>query len=313
MTRTQAFLFVTVLAWLTVIFVLLMTRSHHLNMEGGETGAGIGMGEKRLVTLNAHLLKGSAAEQPPIEDHQQTVVKSSNHGGHIGKTTAVTPANDDLVREIDNLLGTTTTVSTAKKPEPPARSHVLSGLSGSRSVPGGGSLTTPKVQTPPSSSKKSSSDLNANSARQYEHAMSWLDFASTPVPPLHRTSELSSHIDIQPLTKPKDINLCSNNIISALQDRLSQEQMDWCRWALSPNGGKVVVGKSYGVLGKGDRDKYEQYSCNNVMKGLNPSCDDVWGDQAILQWRKNIIPDLCGSSDQFSSKVRHSYIHSTRL
>ena len=73
----------------------------------------------------------------------------------------------------------------------------------------------------------------------------------------------------------ESLKICPAEVVDKLYQRMSDEDLQWCKWALSPSGGKVKVGKSYGTLNGPDRDRYEQLNCNAVDKGENPSCDDV--------------------------------------
>jgi hypothetical protein len=80
--------------------------------------------------------------------------------------------------------------------------------------------------------------------------------------------------------------LCSAEVEASLQQpRLSKTQQKWCKWALEPGGGNVVVGKSWGTLkGKEERENFDLYNCNSFSKGYNPTCDDAWGDASIKKW-----------------------------
>jgi len=92
-------------------------------------------------------------------------------------------------------------------------------------------------------------------------------------------SELS-HQEADKMKKQWDhfesLNYCSSQIVDALiKPGLSEIEFDWCKWTLSPDGGQVKVGTSYGKLNGPERDKYEQLGCNSVANGNNPSCDHV--------------------------------------
>lgn len=74
---------------------------------------------------------------------------------------------------------------------------------------------------------------------------------------------------------PNSVHVCPQEVVDKLNERLSDEDLNWCKWALRADGGQVQVGKSYGKLNSRDREKYEQLNCNAVAKGDNPSCNDV--------------------------------------
>ena len=44
----------------------------------------------------------------------------------------------------------------------------------------------------------------------------------------------------------------------------------------------LQVGKSYGKLNAKERDQYEQWNCNSVAEGRNPSCDDVGSSIVVV-------------------------------
>jgi hypothetical protein len=101
------------------------------------------------------------------------------------------------------------------------------------------------------------------------------------------TSAKSTSSGIPNLSKPKDINVCSQEIVNQLaKPRLSQDDIDWCKYALSPSGGNVQVGKSWGTLKHPERVRFDKLDCNSVSTGKNPSCDDTWGDRHVQLWRK---------------------------
>jgi hypothetical protein len=91
--------------------------------------------------------------------------------------------------------------------------------------------------------------------------------------------------------KKYDLRMCSADTQQALlRPRLSESELRWCKDAVDPNKGQVVVGKSWGKLSKrSDRDRFEALNCNSASTGGNPSCDDAWGDSHIVKWRRNIV------------------------
>lgn len=54
----------------------------------------------------------------------------------------------------------------------------------------------------------------------------------------------------------------------------------------------MKVGKSWGKLTTADRLRYERLNCNSVASNTNPSCADAWGDEHVLNWRKNIVHEI---------------------
>jgi hypothetical protein len=100
--------------------------------------------------------------------------------------------------------------------------------------------------------------------------MSWGDFVSLPFNQVNKANLVFNQPDTSSLF------VCPDDIVKTLKrQKLSLEDIEWCKWALSPTGGKVQVGKSYGTLNKGERTKYDNFNCDEVLAGKNPSCDDV--------------------------------------
>jgi hypothetical protein len=99
-----------------------------------------------------------------------------------------------------------------------------------------------------------------------------------------------------------DAVICSDEISEKMKaPGLADDDFRWCRWALDSNGGKVVVGKSWGSLKKSDQQKFDKLNCNAVNSGKNPSCDDSWGDIHLHNWKKQRIDRLrCGSGGRTS-------------
>ena len=118
---------------------------------------------------------------------------------------------------------------------------------------------------------------------------SWDTFASLPIDnsiPKRTKSSITG-----PLSPDYNPILCSNEIIQKLsQPTLSKQDFEWCKWAINPKGGKVIVGKSWGLLNtKKDQNKFDNLNCNAVQNNKNPSCDDSWGDNHIKNWINNKI------------------------
>jgi len=130
--------------------------------------------------------------------------------------------------------------------------------------------------------------------------MSWDAFADMPLPGLHQfTAALPRNADDDPLLLSKAIDafdpvMCSERVSQDLKrPRLTTAEFDWCIWALSPEGGKVVVGQSWGRLSnKADHMRFDRNNCNAVKSGKNPSCDDSWGDKHVRDWISNRMHSL---------------------
>lgn len=75
---------------------------------------------------------------------------------------------------------------------------------------------------------------------------------------------------------------------------LSKADQEWCNWALDSKGGNVVVGQSWGNLVKDNpaKEQFEELNCNAFSKGINPSCDDEWGDNHIKNWRNSAVTQI---------------------
>lgn len=97
-----------------------------------------------------------------------------------------------------------------------------------------------------------------------------------------------------------NLHTCDREIdVQLSRPQLVGEALQWCRDALHPQKGQVIVGKSWGKLSKRtDRDKFEALNCNSVAAGKNPSCADAWGDAHVLNWRKSVHQNYsCPSSN----------------
>jgi hypothetical protein len=137
-----------------------------------------------------------------------------------------------------------------------------------------------------------------------EAPQSWDSFLSIPFDrnyikydnPLQRQQEISM--------KKYKPNLCPATTVEKLAaPRLTDSDFNWCRWALSPTGANVVVGKSWGKLSsKSDKEKFDALNCNSVANGKNPSCDDSWGDVHIKNWINDHFPNFDCAAGR-SSKV----------
>jgi hypothetical protein len=118
---------------------------------------------------------------------------------------------------------------------------------------------------------------------------SWNSFLSIPYDPnsLHYANPLQ--MEQEKVIKSYKPNVCNARIAEKLAvPKLNDEEFKWCRWALSPTGANVIVGKSWGQLkSKADKEKFDALNCNSVQNGKNPSCDDSWGDAHIKNWLKS--------------------------
>ena len=83
------------------------------------------------------------------------------------------------------------------------------------------------------------------------------------------------------------LKLCGPEVVKRLKEKtLKEEDLKFCKWATSPQGGNVVVGKSWGNLKTSDsRKRFDALNCNSVItSGINPTCDDAWGDESVSNW-----------------------------
>jgi hypothetical protein len=123
--------------------------------------------------------------------------------------------------------------------------------------------------------------------------ISWDQFSQLPMNDNVSWKQRRAKKDFRPLNPAFNPALmCSDTMVKQLRTpRLSEEDFSWCKWAISKEGGKVVVGKSWGKLtGKHDQSRFDMLNCNAVQNGKNPTCDDSWGDVHIANWRKSRIP-----------------------
>lgn len=138
-------------------------------------------------------------------------------------------------------------------------------------------------------------------------SMSWKSFTELPFESL---KQIRNHdIDLTKLKKQlAKLNVCSKNIVEKLKlPILSDENYNWCSWALQPKaagGAGVQVGQSWGTFNANisQRQKFDSLNCNAVKSSSNdsrPTCANAWGDAAITNWRNNPVPSgpCKGSSD----------------
>ena len=137
-----------------------------------------------------------------------------------------------------------------------------------------------------------------------QSGIAWKEFVQESVEP----PRIVDHLELPPGVELKQ---CSQDTINKLAaPGLSDNDFKWCKWALSPAGGQVKIGKSYGQLDGPSRNRYEQLNCNTVASGTNPSCNDVWGDAALAKWKRNrAVPNVCtgvGNDSESSSSSSRS-------
>jgi hypothetical protein len=80
--------------------------------------------------------------------------------------------------------------------------------------------------------------------------ITWKQFLALPRQPSGQNGRRSRY-----LVDPSSLEICDAEVERALErPQLTKKQVDWCNWALSPQGGAVRVGKSWGNL----KDKQQQ-------------------------------------------------------
>ena len=169
--------------------------------------------------------------------------------------------------------------------------------------------TTANSVSESSSSSSSTSKSTVNSydsdGLPWHTHTGWSDFTSLPFTTSPRRADAAFSVNMERSWKPV---ICSSSIQERLAvPILSKFNKSWCDWALSKSGGQVVVGKSWGKLERadGDKKKFDNLNCNAVSKGLNPSCNDKWGDAHMRSWRKGLQP--ASSCDLSRSSKIHCY------
>lgn len=102
---------------------------------------------------------------------------------------------------------------------------------------------------------------------------SWDDFASLSLAQIspYQTTNSKQFIAQLLSTDFEPVYICPPAVESrALKPMLSSENLTWCKYALDPKGGQVVVGKSWGKFAK-DHPKqeiFEELNCNAYSKGI---------------------------------------------
>jgi hypothetical protein len=149
---------------------------------------------------------------------------------------------------------------------------------------------------------KSLNSIDLKTNLPIQSGISWDSFASSE---FQLNSVKFPHQSLEPF-QFKPYKICSSSTEELMTSpHLSKSDQDWCTWALSPTGGKVQVGITWGTLenNREYRDKYEDFNCNAYAKGLNPSCDDDWGDSHLLRWTKNEVDSVKCGTDRKSKFV----------
>eukprot|EP01031_Cornospumella_fuschlensis_P035630 gene35630-43215_t len=158
--------------------------------------------------------------------------------------------------------------------------------------------STAKLESLPETNSKKPKSTQKSSSRTIEDfkvdKMPFVEFAALPHASLLPIPPLPPHTNSY-------INTCSDEVSARMDRPIDGESLNWCKWALSSQGGGVKVGKSYGSLNGPDREKYERLNCNAVAKDIRPSCSLTWGDQHINTWGTSKAAPRCQASD--SSKT----------
>jgi hypothetical protein len=201
--------------------------------------------------------------QSETQGDKKLVTLHANDNERRESSTVKPVATDDLVKEIDTLLTENIEITSVK----PITDNVKGIAERARLIANrhNQQLVRNDFMKEKETDPHTASSIAASTTPL---RMNWRAFALSPMPPVPRNS---SYLHVSSAS----FHICDANVDASLQQRLSDDDLKWCRWALSGNGGGVVVGKSYGKLGREDRNRYEQLGCNSVAKGSNPTCDDV--------------------------------------
>eukprot|EP01038_Epipyxis_sp_PR26KG_P012586 gene12586-16877_t len=150
---------------------------------------------------------------------------------------------------------------------------------------------------------------NTNNENPKLLSISWTDFIKMPyrgIPYFDSLNERkrANNYDIKPLNQNLPVIQCKQEISDKLsKPMLSEKDMKWCKWALSPSGGNVIVGKSWGNLKtKSEKEIFDALNCNSVnTNNRNPSCDDSWGDASIYNWVNRKDYDITCQAEKSSN------------
>ncbi|KAJ1396906.1 hypothetical protein B484DRAFT_458801, partial [Ochromonadaceae sp. CCMP2298] len=155
-------------------------------------------------------------------------------------------------------------------------------------------IASRREATRPSPGNKGGSGTTARVAQ-----VTWSEFVASPFTESVPHGHSGAQGPPLPLFEPV---LCADQVVQRLAaPRLSTADFEWCKWATRPDGGNVVVGKSWGKLGKKqEHRRFDTLNCNAVgSSGANPSCDASWGALHIKNWRSNPLPEYsCGAGSQ---------------
>lgn len=107
---------------------------------------------------------------------------------------------------------------------------------------------------------------------------------------------------------------CDKNISTIYHGLEQSSSLSWCKAAKSNNN--VVIGRSWGSLSKGDKEKWDMNGCNELIKiGRLQSCDEKYGWGFLDSWRNNtkqivtgISSVVCARNLKSSSFCRSSYV-----
>jgi hypothetical protein len=111
---------------------------------------------------------------------------------------------------------------------------------------------TPDSIIKPSPTSTSRSTGSRNYAHNIESLslvnMTWDRFVGSPFIPTRSTTDSSSTSEMELYISSNYIVCPASTVIALKQPRLSDDEFKWCKWCVSGDGGKVVVGKSWGKL-----------------------------------------------------------------
>ena len=137
----------------------------------------------------------------------------------------------------------------------------------------------------PNSQVKPHRHGSIDSIESFKSGISWKEFVSLSQGYQPKSDRINSP-DIQFVPDTHcDVNM-ENELSHPI---LSPSNLSWCKWALNPTadgGAGVQVGKSWGQLTNPQKEEFEELNCNAFARGVNPSCNDEWGDAHILNWTK---------------------------
>lgn len=250
------------------------------------------------LAVNLYLLYGRKAQPVSTDVQQDTNTLAKDTTGSSSSSVnslQVSPTESELIHHTEAISSRTTdsiSPQTAESlTERPSDQKVLSENASAEKEKTAISTTTSEKH-----SKRRPAKFTSN-VFLTEGVMSWAEFSK-----LDHQTFLETPLTGKGFQLGYDPIVCSNDISEKMKaPGLADDDFRWCRWALDSNGGKVVVGKSWGSLKKPDQQKFDKLNCNAVNSGKNPSCDDSWGDIHIHHWQKQRIERLrCGGGGRTS-------------